>query len=472
MNEKYAVGQVSGGVYIIAEGEDDTGRPTFNLMKQDDVRLLLANQPLKLPHITKGGAVEERDECRATAWLKHPLRRTVARVVFSPGEETPAHIYNLWKGWGVQPNFDGGAGCKRIQALLTEVLCDGNERIANWIFDWCAQLVQKPQEKTGVAVVFRGIEGTGKGTFLASVMGRICGSGFLHLTSARHVTSNFNSMWGGTILGFVDEALWAGDKAGEGYLKALITEKSMVVEHKGKNAFSIANHARLGFASNEYWVIPAGPNARRFCVSNVSPRYAKNLDYFAKLRAEIESGGVESFFGWLLQRDFSGSNLREGPVTEGLIEQKLQSLDSIAAWWHARLWAGELAGTEDHLSYGWPETIPANRLFASYLEHCKRVGDRYPQGEEQVAKRLREFAKVDVSRPRGSSGKRERVYTLSSGIAGDTGDMLSGLRGRFEKWIGGPLNWEDEDSSRDSDVSSLEKPVSLNADHIDLATKW
>lgn len=42
---------------------------------------------------------------RAAAWLKHENRRTVSRVVFAPGEsmDLAGPIYNLWKGWGVQP---------------------------------------------------------------------------------------------------------------------------------------------------------------------------------------------------------------------------------------------------------------------------------------------------------------------------------------------------------------------------------
>ena len=83
-------------------------------------------------------------------------------------------------------------------------------------------MVQKPDEKPGVALVLRGDEGAGKG-FLANMLGRLCPHHYVVISQSAHLTGRFNSHHQQCLLMFVDEGFWAGDKQGEGALKHLVT---------------------------------------------------------------------------------------------------------------------------------------------------------------------------------------------------------------------------------------------------------
>ena len=77
-------------------------------------------------------------------------------------------------------------------------------------------------------------------------------------------------------------------------LKALITEPFLTIEAKYQNAIQMPNFVHLMMASNEEWVVPAGLEARRFFVLEVSPDRANDHAYFAALWSEMANGGYEA----------------------------------------------------------------------------------------------------------------------------------------------------------------------------------
>ena len=79
-----------------------------------------------------------------------------------------------------------------------------------------------------------------------------------------------------------DEAVWAGDKEGEGALKGLITSEIRMIEPKGIDPIQVNNFVRLDHDQQRGWVVPAGPMARRFATFDVNPRCIANTAYFAE----------------------------------------------------------------------------------------------------------------------------------------------------------------------------------------------
>jgi hypothetical protein len=66
-----------------------------------------------------------------------------------------------------------------------------------------------------VAVVLRGLKGTGKGMVGQLLMG-IFRDHALHITHSKHLVGNFNAHLVDALFLFLDEAYWAGDKQDEG----------------------------------------------------------------------------------------------------------------------------------------------------------------------------------------------------------------------------------------------------------------
>ncbi len=71
------------------------------------------------------------------------------------------------------------------------------------------------------------------------------------------MTGRFNAHMRDCIFFFADEAFWAGDKQGEGQLKRIITEDTLVVEAKGRDPVTVRNMLHILISSNEDWAVPS-----------------------------------------------------------------------------------------------------------------------------------------------------------------------------------------------------------------------
>jgi hypothetical protein len=292
----------------------------------------------------------------AKVWLEHPDRRQYARVIFDPsGRHAGKNDLNLWRGFAVNPKQGSWA---KMQEHIREIICDGNEDHFNWLMGWLARLVQFPGEQGHVAVVLKGMEGSGKGILARGLM-RILGQHALTASNPKHLTGQFNGHLRDCIFLFADEAFFAGDRAHVGVLKAFITEDCIMIEPKFKAAGLAPNLLHIMMASNEEWVIPAGLEARRFFVLLVPPGKVGDRAYFDAIQSELDDGGYEAMLYDLSTYDLTGFNHRNPPATEGLQEQKKLSLGTSEAWWMDVLHRGYVFesehGLEDHFGEWHPE---------------------------------------------------------------------------------------------------------------------
>ena len=215
-----------GGKALIAYEEEDPvlRRRALQFLDQDSLKLMYANRFVE----TAAGAVSV-----AKAWLTSPERRTYERLALLPNQEAPPGTYNLWRGFGVEPK---AGSWKTIREYLLDVICSGDKGHFAYLINWLAYCVQYPERQAEVAVVLRGLKGTGKGT-LGKMLLRIFRHHGLHISNSRHLLGNFNAHLLNALYLFLDEAFWAGDKQGEGVLKAIITEPSLMIEPKGLKPF-------------------------------------------------------------------------------------------------------------------------------------------------------------------------------------------------------------------------------------------
>ena len=132
-----------------------------------------------------------------------------------------------------------------------------------------ARAVQHPDLHAEVAVVLRGPKGTGKGT-LGQILHRLFRHHAMQISNPAHFTGRFNGHLVDVLFLFIDEAFWAGDKVGEGTLKALVTEPTIPIEPKFVNLFQAPNRLKILIASNADWVVPATADERRYFVLDVA----------------------------------------------------------------------------------------------------------------------------------------------------------------------------------------------------------
>ena len=198
-------------------------------------------------------------------------------------------------------------------------------------------MFQDPASRGEVAVVMKGLEGTGKGT-LANALAHIIGHQCRHGDFERQApgNGNFNSHLQDCLFLFADEAFFAGDKAHTGVLKSLITEPHLTIEGKYRNAILARNYLHVMMASNETWVVPASLEARRFFALDVTDDCRGQHEYFTAMQAQMEAGGYAAMLHELMAYDLSDFNVRAVPETEALQQQKVLSLNGPDGWWLER----------------------------------------------------------------------------------------------------------------------------------------
>jgi phage/plasmid-associated DNA primase len=222
----------------------------------------------------------------------------------------------------------------------------------------------------------------------------------VHITQSRHLTGNFNAHLADCLFLFADEVTWGGDKPGEGALKGLITEKTIQIEPKGINCFSLRNRIKVLIASNSDWVVPVTEDERRFLVLDVSEAKRGNREYFDKLHAAIEGGEAAAMLHELMHLDLTGFSHRDVPHTDGLNHQKVEGLDSVGRWWMSCLEEGRIVGGrvyENSMgdpigSKHWPGEMNKSRVHDAYIEHCRDHGERHPKDEARFPTAWKRFA--------------------------------------------------------------------------------
>jgi hypothetical protein len=301
----------------------------------------------------------------ADTWLKCPTRTQYKGIVFAPGETQRPGFLNMWRGFAVEP-VEGD--CSLFLAHIRHNVCADNPDHFKWFISWLADIVQRPEEKSGASVVLRGKQGVGK-TIVGRSIGQLLGRHYQLVSDARHITGHFNRHLEVCLLLQAEEAFWAGDKAAEGTLKHLITSDRILIERKGVDSYEAPNFTRILVTSNADWVVPAGLEERRFTVLDVGEAHRRDFAYFAAIDHELKNGGHEALLYFLFQWRYDSAILRQPLRTLALDHQKLQSLNAEQGWLLDLLERGALPG--DLNGNG---ECPAELLRGDYLKHAKDSG--------------------------------------------------------------------------------------------------
>jgi hypothetical protein len=129
---------------------------------------------------------------------------------------------------------------------------------------------------------------------------------------------------------FADEAVRPDDRSARSILKALLTERNLPMEGKGRDIVQMINYAKVIMASNDDWVVPAELDDRRFAVFRVSERRKQDASYFEALNEELKAGGLQAMLHDLLERPLGEWHPRMNiPQTAEKYFQKTASLTNL-----------------------------------------------------------------------------------------------------------------------------------------------
>lgn len=372
LNKTHAVVSVSGQTFILREFVNEKGKPDITLCRLPDLRLLYASSRV----VTSDLLNRTRDTCIIDAWVEMPNRRTYAGIVFAP-QGAPDGYYNLFRGFPVPPI---GGDCSLYLQHLHDNICRGNGVYYEYLLNWMAHMIQRPGELPGIAIVFRGAQGVGKGV-ATDELGRLVEPHYIALSGMEQLVGRFTAHLKDKLLVYANEATWGGNKAAEGALKAMITDPDSSVEQKFKDVVRIDNYKRIMVSSNEDWAVPISKDDRRFFVLDVGSTHKEDHAYFAAIIDQMRNGGSEALMHELMNRDLAGFNIRKMPQTPYNFDLKLLSMESSDQFIYEYLRA---ASSED-----WDIYLRKSILHNEYLDWCTGHGKKHKLTASMFGKNLK-----------------------------------------------------------------------------------
>jgi len=349
---------------------------------------LYSNQLIKTGINKKGEYIYKK---LGTAWMEHPERLTFKNgIEFLPMKEKVNGSYNvnrgwlnLWTGFGVTQKKGAGIKTLPITKHLLNIICKGNEENYQYLINWIAYGFQFPERQAEVAIVLRGQKGTGKGT-TAKLLMALHGVHAVTISTSKHLTGNFNGHLKDTTFLFADEALYAGDHAGESTLKALITESELTIEGKGVDVINMPNRLKVLMASNNDWVVPSSKDERRYlCLEmpKIENHPELTTEYFNELHKCIENKESQAIFlQSLLDIDLSNFNIRKYPETHENKNQRMESLGTIPRFLIESCQRGYILMTDSCERGQWYEKIQTEIIVQGLIEWGK---NNYKSGYER-----------------------------------------------------------------------------------------
>lgn len=442
VSQRHCVLLNGGAVWVARKAADPvTQEETLEFLTFGDFSRFLGNRTVWVHDPVDGGLKKEE---LPRAWLKAPpgVRPEYEGLVFAPQQETDSRFLNLWRGLAVTARR---GSCARYWKHVEDVICLGNPELYRYVRRWMAHAVQKPWEIPGVALVMRGLQGVGKGKF-AEWFGELFGLHFLPVASMELVSGRFNSHLARVLVLYADEAMWGGDRSREGLLKALVTERWVTVEAKGKDAFRVRNYKRLLVATNNAWPLPRDRDDRRTVVIDVPDTHKEDRPYFAAIDHEMKAGGLEALLWDLQHEDLRDFDPGVRPALDHGFDMKLRSASGPVQWWHQVLVDGVQVKdpTQDigEEITQWHQRPPCDELYGLYVAWAVKIQQRHIESREHWSREIRSVC-PHFSRGRAwaTQGPRGRQYKLGT---------LEQCREAFQQAFRvGPELWQDDEDEEE-----------------------
>lgn len=388
--------------YILTEKENPAfGGIDFSLESKQSLKNTYENKTI----ICSDGYTRSK----ADIWLKSTDRREFKGIVFDPSTE--GHIkgyYNLWHGFNKKPK---SGDCSKYWTHVRDNICNGDPEAYRFVRKWMAFIFQHPDE-VHTSLVLCGSQGVGKNSFVEPI-GVLLGTHYVLLSNISELVSNFNYHLKHAVLIHANEALWGGNRKEIGTLKAMITEKTCLIEGKGKDRIMVKNFKHVILSSNEDWPVHMDADDRRFFVLRVSEQRKEDNAYFAAIQKQLDNSGYEALLYDLLNEDLTNFNPRRFPNSNAAFDIKMRGACSIDKYIYDALREGCFDVGNASPSGIWGDSIAKTSVYEDYSVWCMRNGIKRDDSG-YFSKRLRKvITSIGDTKPT-EEGKRVYKYTLPS----------------------------------------------------------
>ncbi len=229
----------------------------------------------------------------------------------------PKQNFNLFDGFDCEnfPKDITGSYDKILYHF--KVVANYDETLYEYLLNYFAHILQKPNKKTCVCLLVKGEQGTGKTTLCEVLMRKLLGKKYVYDTSdIDKIVGKFNGSIAGKFMVCLNEASGKDIFAVMDKIKDMITREFTTLEYKGIDAIEVTDFINYCLTTNNLKPLPLSKDDRRFQVMQISNKYKGNIKYFNELYAQMDdTASLKSFYDFLMQRDIKRFNPSGDRVT-------------------------------------------------------------------------------------------------------------------------------------------------------------
>ena len=326
----------------------------------------------ELSFVDENGRVRKGEKNGFIAeWLDDGNKRVYDTLDVVP-KNCNSKTYNLWRGYPVEqiPSELGKEGDVKPFIDLLRVLCGGSESALEYALDWFAYVFQRPEQKPITALVFRGVQGTGKGTFCGGLHG-LMGNTF-HETSdpMKDIFGTHANMIEGRKVIALNEADEFVMKTKRKQLKSLETDAPFTVNPKHVQLYVIQNLVGFLFFSNDDYPVFLEMTDRRHIVMEPLLTHLNDKTGFLKEFREVyikDPRNLRAIYDFFMGRDLSTFDPVNGrPKTDAYSEMKRGCMPKFTRWFEHCIttefpekWLGNNKVRNEDIFYAYEAWLPA-----------------------------------------------------------------------------------------------------------------
>ena len=269
-------------------------------------------------------------------WLKDPYMKTYSKVSNEPSGDPSVFVLPelpppkfVYQSYDCIPNTDAIA----IFDEFIEILANHKQPIKEYIFNWCAHLLQKPLDLPGVALIFVGQKGVGKDTFGDFIGTYMIGSMYYqNYANQLQYFDKHDTFKANQFLVKVEELSKkiVSDENNDNYFKSSITAPTTTINPKNGTPYEVKNCKRIIGTTNHSNALNVEQNERRYIFSVVSPEKMGDHVYWNQLRQVLfAASGALAVANMLLARDITLFNPRSLPENTYLKQIQEDTIDTV-----------------------------------------------------------------------------------------------------------------------------------------------
>ncbi|KAA6368808.1 MAG: hypothetical protein EZS28_035665 [Streblomastix strix] len=229
-------------------------------------------------------------------------------------------VFSIFQGWKHKQLEEFSIESIQLYLdLIKEVIAANDNNIYEYILNWISFILQHPGIKTRVAIVIRGVQGTGKNTFTHILCDLMAGYSTKNITDIEEITGNFNDVIEKKSLIVLNELKNFTEQRAlnSNALKSIITDDVQRINENFVARRDSQNVSNLIFISNNYCPVKIEATDRRYLVCQTPDAHRHNFEHFSKIHQAIKQAGFyDSLYTFFMKRDISKANLQVIPMTD------------------------------------------------------------------------------------------------------------------------------------------------------------